>query len=290
MDDDEYLEDLDYEEAEGAAEFEFDEDDDFEDEFELGAEDEFEDEDYYDGLEEVDDEDDDLEFGEFEDDYEDGFEDDDIEEDLAYALGAEDTDEFWGRLKKLYRKVKKVARKAAPILSSIPHPWAQGAGRAAAVISRLPAEGASEEEGLDAMAEAAVKDRRARPLVVGIAARTLVKRKGAQMSRTQRKRVVRTMNKAAKTLVRKRGPKAIRALAKITKSVKRTTAAKGTPTTVAPKIVLRTAAKVARSPALTRRLCKPSRRGRRFIKRPTMRRAIRSYMMSGPTRITISRV
>ncbi len=297
--DNEYLEDLEYEEAEGAADlfleddYEEDYEDDFEEDYEDDLEEDYEDDFYEDDIE--DDYEDDL-YDAFEDD---DFEDDDLEDTLAYALAAEDTDEFFKRLfkgaKKLFKKVApvvgKVARVAAPILSKIPHPYAQIAGKAAGLIGKLRAEGATEEEALEAMAELASRDRRAVPLVAGIAARTLVKRKGAVMPKSQRKHVVRAMNKTAKTMVRKRGPKAVRAFAKITKSVKNTTAAKGTPTMAKPKVVQRTAAKVAKSPTMTRKLSKPSPKAKRTVRKVVAGKAGgRSYTIAGPARITITAV
>ena len=282
MYEEELMEDLEYAEAEGAAELEDDLEEDYEDDLEA---------DYGDDLEA--DYGDDLEAG-----YEDDFEEADLEDDLAFALAAEDSDEFFKRLFRGIRKVAgkvapvigRVARVAAPILSKIPHPYAQVAGRAAGLLSRLRAEGATEEEALDAMAELAAVDRRAVPIVAGIAARTLVKRRGATMPRAQRKQIVRTMNRTAKTLVRRRGPKAIRALAKVTKSVNRTAAAKGTPIPVKPKVVQRTVARVAKSPTLTRKLSKPSPRAKRIVRTAVRGRMMRSYTISGPTRITISAV
>lgn len=318
----EFYEDLAYEEAEGAAAME--------DELEMGdlAADEFE-EDYYEGFEDEAYEDEEAFFEEDEaleeefeadeyDEYEefDVFEEDYAAEDamdsaMAYALGAEDADEFFGRLikgiRKIAPKVIKAVRKAAPVVGRIaggvskvarliPHPYAQAIGGAAGVVSkaarlaqRLRAEGATEEEALDAFAEMAVRDRRALPLVAGLTARTVLKSKGARLSPAARKQVVKQMKGAAKTLVRKRGPAAIRALPKIAKSVKRTAAVKGTPPVAATKVVRRTAAKVAKSPSLTRKLARPSAKAKRLV-RMAASKAPRSYVIQGPTRITISAV
>lgn len=313
----ELYEDLGYEEAEGAAamedEFEMEEfgEEEFEEEF-----DEFEAEDYEDeeGFFEEDDMDefeaDDYdeyeEFDEFEEDY---AAEDAMDNVMAYALGAEDADEFFGRLfkglKKIGKKVVRGIRKAAPVVgriargvsrvaSVIPHPYAQAIGRVAGVVGkaarlaqRLRAEGATEEEALEAFAEMAVRDRRALPIVAGLTARTVLKSKGARMSPAARKQAVKQMKGAARTLVKRRGSKAIRALPKIAKSVKRTAAIKGTPPIAATKVVRRTAAKVAKSPALTRKLARPSATAKRLV-RMTVPKTARSYVIQGPTRITIS--
>ncbi len=316
----ELYEDLDYEEAEGMAamedELEMDEfgEEEFEEEFDDFEAEDYEDEEAYfeeDFMDEYEaddygDYDDYDEFDEFEDDY---AAEDTLDDVMAFALGAEDADEFFGRLvkgfKKVAKKVKRGIRKAAPVVGRIargvsrvarviPHPYAQAIGRVAGVVGkaanlaqRLRAEGATEEEALEAFAEMATGDRRALPIVAGLTARTVLKSKGARMSPGARKQVVKQMKGAAKTLVRKRGPKAIRALPKIAKSVKRTAAVKGTPPVAATKVVRRTAAKVAKSPTLTRKLARPSATTKRLVRKAASK-AARSYVIQGPARVTIS--
>ena len=252
------MEDLAYFESEGASEMMEDESDMFGDGFEA------------DGLE-----DDADAFGEDAGDYfEDDFESEDSAEDSADAfltniLSAEDEDEFFGKifsgakafLKKAAPIVGKIARGAAPILSMIPHPAAQVAGKVAGVLGKLRAEGGSVEDAMEAVAEIAARDRRIAPIVAGLAARSVLKNRSAAMAPQQRLQVAKAINRAAKTLVASGGPKAIRALPKITRSVKRTAGARGTPAIVQPKVIARTAAKVAQSPALLRRLSMPSPRG-----------------------------
>jgi hypothetical protein len=320
------FEDLAYEEAEGMAEMEDELEMDEFDEFDEGYEDEFDveafaDEDAldFDGME------DEFEaageyFDEFDayDEFE-GFDefdeaafdeaDEALDNVMAYALGAEDADEFFGRLfkglKSIGKKVVSGIRKAAPVVgkiasgvsrvaSMIPHPYAQAIGRVAGVVGkgarlaqRLRMEGASEEEALDAFAELAVRDPRALPIVAGLTARTVLKSKGARLSPAARKQVVKQMKGAAKTLVRKRGPAAVRALPKIARSVRRTAIAKGTPAVTAAKVVRKTASKVARSPTLTRKLARPSPKAKSMVKKAGVG-GKRSYVIQGPTRITIS--
>jgi len=317
---DEMYEDLAYEEAEGAAAFdedlemeEFDEleEDDFleEDEGLEGAEDYFDEDDFSD-FDEMDEYADEYEEFDAYDEFEDGYEDDEAEDMLdsamAYALDAEDADEFfkklWGGIKRVGRGAVKIARKAAPVigriarvaapvLSAIPHPYAQIAGTAAGLLSRLRAEGATEEEALEAFAELAVSDPRAIPIVAGLTARTVLKRQGARLSYPARKKAVKDAKAAAKMLVRKRGRKAIRALPKIAKSVKRTAAVKRTPVAARTKIVKRAAAKVARSPRMTRNLSRPSTKAKRMVKKSAVvKNRTRSYTIQGPARITISAV
>lgn len=320
------FDDLDYEEAEGMAEF----DDEFEmdemdmDEFDDEYADEFDEFDVEDGMDETA-----YAFSEFDDEFDEGgdyydefddydgfddyqFEDADeaLDEAMAYALGAEDADEFFGRLfKKLKSVGKRVVRgikKAAPAIGKIaggisrvakmiPHPYAQAIGRVAGVVSkgarlaqRLRMEGATEEEALEAFAELASKDTRAIPMVAGLTAKTILKSKSARLSPAARKRVVKQIKGAAKNLVRKQGPKAILALPKIAKSVKRNAAVKGIPSVTALKVVRRTTNKVAKSPTLTRKLARPSAKAKRTVKKAGVAGKGRSYVIQGPTRITIS--
>ena len=101
---------------------------------------------------------------------------------MADALAADDADEFFGKIVRAVRKaapiVGKIARFAAPVLSAIPHPAAQIGSKVAGVLGKLRAEGASEDEALEAVAELAVRDRRALPVVAGLAARSLTKSAG----------------------------------------------------------------------------------------------------------------
>src|SRR5215831_13160451 len=194
----EIYEELGFDEAEGAAEG-FEEEESFE---EMEAAEEFEEDAFEEGEE---------------------FEDEAFEEGMAYALAAEDTDEFFRRLRRLARRaapiIGRVARIAAPILSRIPHPAAQIAGRVAGVAGRLLPQAESEDEALDAFAELAVANPRAVPIVAGLAARTVVGRRGPMMSPTARRAAVRTVTRAAQTLVARGGPRAIRALPRIARTV-----------------------------------------------------------------------
>lgn len=229
----------------------------------------------------------------FEGEGEDGFEADMFEDAMAHAIGAESEDEFLGRVlsgiknvaSKALPAIGNIARVAGPLISKLPGPYGMLGGMAAKLLGNLRFEGGGETDALDAFAEAAAIDRRAIPVVAGAAARTLVKNRGARMSRPARKAMVKQMKAAANTLVRAGGPKAIRALPKIARSVARTAAARGTPPAARAKIVRRTVAKVAARPALLRRLVKPSPAGVQLVR--TSHRAIHSYNIPGPARITI---
>jgi hypothetical protein len=218
---------------------------------------------------------------EFGEDEFDGFGEDALEAEeslgnvLGGILGAEDEDEFFGKLlgglKNIVRKaapvVGKLARGAAPILSMIPHPAAQVAGKVAGVLGNLRAEGASVEDALEAVAEIAVQDRRALPVVAGLAARSVLKDRAAALPPAQRKQAAKAATAAAKMLVQQGGPKAIRALPRIARSVRRTAASKGTPAAMRPQVLARTAAKVARRPELLRNLSRPLPKGQAVVQR-----------------------
>jgi hypothetical protein len=304
MNEQELLEDLAYAESEGPTDFaENDADawDNLEDDYEADL----------DGLEDYGE----ADFGDFGEDESESdmlFGEDGLESDpfigglLSNALGAEDEDEFLGKLfkgvksivKKAAPVVGKIARAAAPVLSAIPHPYAQIGSKVANVLGKLKAEGASTEDALEAVAEVAVRDRRAVPVVAGLAARTLVKNRGATMSPGQRQAAIKNATRAARTLVNRGGPQAIRALPKVAKSVRRATAAKGTPPAVRSQVLQRTAAKVAQKPALLQRLSRPSPVGQSIVQRAGngfgngmgggMGGGSRGYTVTGPARICIN--
>jgi hypothetical protein len=312
--DEELMADLD--EAEGAAES-FDAADEFEDvdsfDGDLGEEEEWE------AAEEETDLADDFESEAFEDHGDEaGDEDAELEEAMAFALGAEDTDEFFRRAFRAVRRVGgqvvrtarraaphigRIARAAAPIARLIPHPWARAAGPALSLLGRLRAEGASEEEAMDAFAELAVDDEAALPVLGGLAARALVRSRGASLPLPARRQLVRSLTMTARGL-QGRAPAAVRALPRIVRSVRRTTTARRTPARVVPRIVQRAATRVVRTPRLVRQLTRPSPVAQRRVRRalatagpaavagvagvagPAGRR--RSFTLHGPVRIAIT--
>ncbi len=214
--------------------------------------------------------------------------DDALEEAMAYALAAEDTDEFFRRIGGLLRRaargagrvargavsaarraapvIGQIARTAAPLLRVIPHPLAQGAATAANLLGQLRMEGADEDEALEAMAELAARNPRVLPVVGGLAARALVRRAGPALPPAARRAAVRTATQAARTLVRRQGPAAVRALPRVVRSVRRTAATRRTPPAMRPRVALNTARRVAASPQLARRLARPLPRGRAIVR------------------------
>ena len=300
------FDDLAYDEAEGAADAFGDEFDEY-DEFDEGF-DEYDEFDAYDAMDagdEYDEFDEDDEYDEYEDDSFDESDDDSFDAMLAYSLASEDADEFFGKLFKTIKSVAnkvgsavkkaapvvgKIARAAAPALSLIPGPYGQIGAQAAKLLGRLRMEGATEEEALEAFAELAARNPRMLPIVATIGARTMLKGTGKRMSPTARKKALGNVKTAAKTLVNKRGPTAIRALPKIVRSAKKMAARKGMPKSASTAVVKTAARKVAASPTLTRKLARPTPQALRIVKKSGAAKAgpARSFTIQGPARITIS--
>ncbi len=184
---------------------------------------------------------------------------------LAGILGAESEDQFF---KGLLKTIGKVARVAAPILSVIPHPAAQVAAKVAGLAGRAIPEAEGEDGGLhqaaEAAAEATVRDRRARPVVVGVVSRQIAQHRGAAMPLAHRKAIVRQVNRTARMLTRAAGPAGIRALPKIVASVNRTANIRGTSVAGRLAVLRRTAKRLTHRPDLLRRLAKPTARGLRL--------------------------
>jgi hypothetical protein len=205
------------------------------------------------------------------DEADDGFDEDAFEDVIASALGAEDTDEFFGKIFKAIKKaaptIGKIARAVGPVASLIPG-VGTAIGGVANVVGELMADEASEDEALDAFAELAVRNKAARPVVAGLAAKKVLGPKAAQMPLAMRKAAVHTINKAAKHLVRTGGPTAIRALPRLARSVKRTAVARHTPPSARARVLASTARKVVqRNPRLRQQLARPSRAGKTVLRR-----------------------
>jgi hypothetical protein len=195
---------------------------------------------------------------------------------LGAALGAESEDAFFGSLFNAIKKaapiVGKIAKTAAPILQAIPIPAAQIAGQIAGAVGQMAGEAAEAGEGEDgvlqrageAAAEAAVVERRAKPVVVGIAARQLTKSRAAAASPAHRQQIVHQVNRVARDLTRAGGPAAIRALPKIAASVARTADARGASVSGRLQLLRRAVQRVASKPRLLRKLAQPTMRGQRL--------------------------
>jgi hypothetical protein len=290
------MEDLLYEEAEGPARHHAD---GFE-EFELGeaAYDGFADE--FDGFEAMEDWADTDAYAE--EDVIDG-----LEDAVADALGADDTDEFFRRLARGIRNVARgavrvarpvapvvgrIARTVAPIASAIPLPWTQAIGRVAGVVGRLTADEADEFEALDEMFDFAEDEGAidaAAPVIAGLTIRSTMPGV-SRLPRPARRQLVHSVTQATRTIARRQGPQAARAVTPIVRSVQRAAQQRRLPARAVPATISRTAARVARSPQTARRLA--ARAGaavsaaRRGTGCPTCGRA-GCYTLRGPVTISI---
>jgi hypothetical protein len=277
------FDDLAVDEAEGSAERwdEFDEADqmDASDEFDEGDEfdeadegDEFEEGDQMEASDEFD------EGDEFDESEGDEGDDDALDEAMSYALAAEDTDEFFRRIVRGLRRaaptIGRIARAVGPVASLIPG-VGTAVGTAANIVGQLMADEASEEEALDAFAEAAVRNRRVLPIAAGLAARAVLGPRAAALPPAVRRQAVRTIRRATVQLLRQAGPTAVRALPRVARSVRRTAVVRRTPASVRPQVVANTMRRVVRrNPRLRRQLTRPSPIGRQVLQRT--RAAVRS--------------
>lgn len=238
---------------------------------------------------------------------EDAYEETDVmdamEEAVADALEADDTDEFFRRLRRgigrLARGIGQVARRVAPVVgriartvapiaSAIPLPWTQAIGRVAGVVGRLMADEADEFEAFDELMDLAEDEEAidaAAPVIAGLAIRTAVPGV-ARLPRTTRRQLVRSVSQAVRTVARRQGPQAARIIPQIVRSVQRTAQRRGLPARTLPQAIQRTATRIARSPQLARRLAgtpTPARRGGACV---NCARA-RHFTLRGPVRISI---
>ena len=234
-----------------------------------------------------------------------------LEDALADALAEEDTDEFFRRLGRIARNVGRrvgqvagrvgrgigsVARVVGPIASMIPLPQAQLIGRIANVAGRLLADEADEFEALEDLFDLAETEDAidaAAPFVSAVALRTAMPNI-SRLPRQTRRQLVSSVSQATRTLARRQGPAAARAVPRIVRGVSRTVAQRGLPARSVAPAVRRAAARVAQSPRTVRRLARPltttSRPGSRSMSGgrpcPTCGRS-HSYRLRGPVTIRI---
>jgi hypothetical protein len=186
---------------------------------------------------------------------------DELEEAVTEALDAEDADEFLGGL---WKGIRSVARKVAPIVSQVapllPIPGAGLIGKAADVIGQVAADEADELDALDGVIEAADEADEfdaAAPVVAGLAIRKGLP-KAARLQHPQRKQLVKATTAATRHIARRHGPEAVAALPAIVNHARRVAVQQGVPAHQLPHLVRRTAAKVAQSPQLVRRFARAS--------------------------------
>lgn len=313
------MDDLYYDEAEGPARHNYDEFEDGGDEFLrniiggigravgglLGGGDQYDEYDEYDEMDAYD---------EFESEGEDVM--DAMEEAVVDALAADDTDEFFRRLargigrvargaanvaRRVAPVVGRIARTVAPIASAIPLPWTQAVGRVANVVGRLMADEADEFEAFDEMLDFADYDDidAAAPVIAGLTIRQAMPGVG-RLPRTERRRIVRSVTQATRTVARRQGPQAARAMPAVVRSVQTAVRQRRIQPRAAAPAIARTAARVASSPQLTRQMAArapAARPGRTPTRRRMLAthaagtcpncRAGQRYALRGPVTISI---
>jgi hypothetical protein len=214
---------------------------------------------------------------------------DSIDDAVADALEAEDSDEFFRRLRRIARSVGRgvgrAARVIAPIASAIPIPQAQAIGRIANIAGRLLADGADEFEAIDELVDLAEDEDTidaAAPVLAGLTLRRVMPGV-SRMPRNTRRQLVRSVSQATRTLAHRQGPQAARAVPRIVQSAQRAVRQRRIPALAVPRVVRRTAARVARSPQAVRRLARPvsAVSGRRAMGGPIAPRRALGGMTSG---------
>jgi len=242
-----------------------------------------------------------------------------LEDAMADALDAEDTDEFFRRSLGALSRVAGVVGRGAGTVGRVVRTVgqaAQTAGRVArrtrriagrAAQARSPVgylmqqlgqylnQGFDEYDALEDLANLFAEEEmdEALPVLAGVAARTalrpMLRRTAGQVSRPLRRQLVLSTTQAAQTLVRRRGPQAVRALPRIARSVGRTAVRRGLRPAALPQAVRRAAVQVAARPALVQRLAQPLAQppARTAMRRPLGRGIPRRFRLRGPVEITI---
>ncbi len=185
-----------------------------------------------------------------------------MEDVVADALDAADSDEFFGKIARLAKRVGKgigsVARVVGPIASMIPLPQAQLIGRVANVAGKLLADGADEFEAIDELVDGLDDDAidAAAPVLAGMMLRRALP-SVARAPRPVRRQAVRAISGAVKKAVRRQGPPAARAVVRAVKATRKVVARKRIPPKAAARVATKAAQAVARRPQVVRRLSKP---------------------------------
>jgi hypothetical protein len=186
---------------------------------------------------------------------------DELEDAVTEALDADDADEFLGNL---WKGIRGVAKKVAPIVSKVapfvPIPGAALIGKAADIVSQVAADEADEFDAFDAMidvADEADSFDLAAPVVAGLAIRKAVPQ-APLLPPEHRKQLVKATAAATRHIARRHGPAAAAALPAIVKHARRVAVQRGAPARRLPHLVRQTAAKVAQSPQLVRRFARAS--------------------------------
>jgi hypothetical protein len=216
-------------------------------------------------------------------------ESDELDDVFAEAMDAADEDEFARRISARFARLRRVARPYLRRMTRRALPIALRLIRHAA-RHRL-ASGASRVDAMDAFADAAADEAAAGrgpaasyiPFLAGLAGRYLTRailsaagrRRRPGAARAFGRAVTRATRKAAKALVRKRGPRALRSIPAIARKVARVARRRRGAAKHVPRMMLRAASRVAASPRATARLSRPVPIVRRMRARAGVGRRVR---------------
>jgi hypothetical protein len=192
---------------------------------------------------------------------------DEFEEAMTDALEAGDTDEFFGGLGRMFKRIGRgvgsVARTIAPIAKLIPLPQAQMIGRAAGLIGNVLADEGDELDAFEELADYADEEDAVdalAPALAGVAIRSGLKHRVARLPRVHRRLLVKTMAKSVRHLARRHGPAAVRALPGIVAVARRALVRRRLHPRHLPRLVAQTTRVAARSPRVLRRLVRVTNR------------------------------
>jgi hypothetical protein len=162
----------------------------------------------------------------------------------------------------------------------------------AQVAGRVLADGADEFAALDTMLAFAEDEHAidaAAPVIAGLTMRTTMPRV-ARLPRTTRRQLVRSVSQSTRTLVRRQGPYAARAVPRVVQAVQHTAQRRRMPVQQLPQALRRTMARIASNPTLVRRLAG----GHPHTASTTQQRRVRlepgvpqRLVIRGPVEITI---
>lgn len=265
---------------------------------------------------------------------------DEIEDAFAEAMDAEDEDEFlrrlWGGMQRLRRVaspvMRRIGRRALPIGMRLLRQGARqlggvvgqevggaaGGGLGGLLQQGLGAllGGGEQVDAMDAFADLAADEAAGEdeidefaPILAGMAGRYVVRNLTSAATRAARpaavralgRAVARTTARAARTIARRHGPRAVRAIPRLVRRVTVLVRRQGASPRTVPRMIQRAAVRVASSPRAAAQLARPSAPARRLRARAGVRpgaavatpvggrwlRGVRSIRIQGPARLTI---
>lgn len=162
----------------------------------------------------------------------------------------------------------------------------------ARLAGRLAVEGVQEEEALAEMLNWAEEKEaldEAIPMIAGLSIRRAFPQ-AARLPRSTRRQLVQQVGQATRTLARRQGFQAVRAIPRILQAVERSQRRQGFPPRQLPMAVSRATAQIVRNPPLVNRLLRsyqPTRVGIMHRSAPSYREAPRRIIIHGPVEIII---